>query len=72
MFLAGGSINVVLDFLILALVSRTMALEHVSLANKPEAHSNSVATSDDQSPENCANMHFQHCCLVSIVSMACD
>ena len=37
----------VLDFVILALVSRSTALKHVNVADEPEAHSNSMATSDN-------------------------
>lgn len=61
----------VLDFMILVLVSRSMALECLSLADQPTAHSNSMATPDDQSPENGADMHFQHRYFVSNTSIIC-
>lgn len=43
----------------------------MDVADEPEAHSDPMATPDDQSPENRADMHFQHRCLVSTISIAC-
>lgn len=48
-----------------------MALTYLNVADKPVAHSHSMATSDDQRSENRVDMHFQHRCLVSTISTAC-
>lgn len=48
-----------------------MALTYLNVADKPEAHPDSMATSDDQSPENRVDMHFQHRYLVSTISTVC-